>query len=410
MSHRSIRPKLSKPAVAATALFVVAVGLFWTGYSSLDDRIITLRYFLIALTGLAAFSTPYLLFPDKNGAVIQLGNLDSADLNRYLSGKAVSYTWPVFLLFGVILFGDLNNPTGNLLTKLLYTMGASLLFAGLMVVSVARYVKSGPDSQFWKESEKGRKLRKDMADFFKYPIDPGSVPSLMNTILIVLIGFFTIVAGALLEQYVSAVAEIFAMGAIFLGGIITLRKYNLTLVRNFYSSNAFFREFFGESLKGDEAAARREVEQLWWVPAPLKMHVWQFLVQLDRKIPSGRVVAAGHVLVWFIAYQRPDPEFLTVIWLLFALVHHLFILLTIQPEMAPAWLLRWTGSSFIWLTTRFWMQLRWIIPLLLSMNTQLFIFGTPDFNSQAIVITAYIATALIVSAIGVSVLRKDIQT
>jgi len=410
VSHRSIRAKLSKTAVAVTALFVIAIGLFWTGYNSLDDRIITLRYFLIALTGLAAFSTPYLLFPDKNGAIIQLGNLSSSDLNRYLSGKIASYTWPVFLLFGVIFFGDLNNPAENLFLKLLYTSGASLLFAGLMMISVARYVKSGPDSQFWKESEKGRKLRKNMADFFKYPIDPGSVPSLINTILIVLAGFLAIVAGALMEQFVSVYAEFLCMAAVFLGGVFTLRKYNPTIVRNFYSSNAFFREFFGESLKGEELAARREVGQLWWVPAPIKMHVWQFLVQLDRKIPSGRVVAAGHVLVWFIAYQRPEPEFLTVIWLLFALVHHLFILLTIQPEMAPGWLLRWAGSTFIWLTTRFWMQLRWIVPLLLSMNAQLFIFGTPDFQSQSIVISVYIAAALIVSAAGVSVLKKEIKT
>ena len=406
MSELSIRPKLSKPALLFTAIFVISLGLFWTGTNSIADRIITLRYFLFALIGLAAFSTPYLLFPDKYAAVIQLGNLSAKSLNHYLLKKLVFYTWPVFLLFGVILFGDLNTPTEHLLQKAVYAGVSVFLFTGLILFSLARYVKSGPDSQFWKESEKGRRLRQNMADFFKYPIDPGSVPSLLNTILIVMAGFLAIVVGAMLEQFISIFAELLWMGFVFLMAIVSMKKYTATIVRNYYSSNAFFREFFGTDLQGAEAAARREVDQLWWVPGLLKAHVWQFLVQLDRKIPSGRVVAAGHVLVWFIAYQRPDPEFLTVIWLLFALLHHLFTLLTIQPEMSPQWLLRWLGSSSIWLFSRFWMQLRWIIPLLLSMNAQLFVFGTPGFQSQAIVISIFILSSLLVSAIGVSKLRK----
>ncbi len=406
MSELSIRPKLSKTAIFFTVIFVVALGLFWTGNNSIADRIITLRYFLFALTGLAAFSTPYLLFPDKYGTVIQLGNLSAKDLNRYLLKKMAFYTWPVFLMFGVILFGDLNSPAEHLMQKTIYAAVSIFLFAGLILFSLARYVKSGPDSQFWKESEKGRRLRQNMADFFKYPIDPGSVPSLLNTILIVLAGFLAIVAGALFEQFISFYAELLWMGFVFLMAFATMKKYAGTLVRDYYSSNAFFREFFGTNLKGDEAAVRREVDQLWWVPGMLKAHVWQFLVQLDRKVPSGRVVAAGHVLVWFIAYQRPDPEFLTVIWLLFALLHHLFTLLTIQPEMSPQWLLRWLGSTKIWLFSRFWMQLRWIILLLLSMNAQLFVFGTPGFESQAVVIGIFILTSLLVSAIGVSKLRN----
>jgi hypothetical protein len=406
VSELSIRPKLSKTAIFFTAIFVVALGLFWTGNDAIADRIITLRYFLFALTGLAAFSTPYLLFPDKYGAVIQLGNLPAKDLSRYLLKKLAFYTWPVFLMFGVILFGDLNTPADHLLQKTVYGGVSLFLFSGLILFSLARYVKSGPDSQFWKESEKGRRLRQNMADFFKYPLDPGSIPSLMNTILIVLAGFLAIVAGALFEQFISIYAELFWMGFIFIMAIATMKKYAGTLVRDYYSSNAFFREFFGTNLKGDEAVVRREVDQLWWVPGKFKAHVWQFLVQLDRKVPSGRVVAAGHVLVWFIAYQRPDPEFLAVIWLLFALLHHLFTLLTIQPEMSPQWLLRWLGSTAIWLFSRFWMQLRWIIPLLLSMNAQLFVFGTPGFESQALVIGIFILTSLLVSAIGVSKLRN----
>jgi hypothetical protein len=410
LSKISLRPKIQAVTAIILAGGVAALGFFWTGTTPLSERIITIRYFLLALTGLAAFLTPYLLFPDKNVSLIQLGNLSKNSLSGYIMRKLLSCTWPVFLLLIVMAFGDINRPSEYLAEKFIYLLSSLFLFTGVALYSVARYIKSGPDSQFWQESEKGKQLRLKMADFFKYPIDPGSVPSLINTILVLLFGSAAIIAATLVSDRFTPFAELLLTGLVFLSGLVTVQKYSGDLVKNFYSTNAFFREFFGANLKGEEAVSRREVEQLWWVPARLKMHVWQFLVQSDRKIPAGRVVAAGHLLVWFIAYQRPDPEFLTVIWLIFALLHHLFTVLTFQPGFAPSWLMRWVDSSTVWFFSRFWMQLRWLIPLLLSMNLQYFLFATPDFQSQSAVIAMYLITAMIMSAIGVSKTTKEMKS
>ncbi len=389
---------------------MIALGLFWTGTVAIEERIITLRYFLFGLTALAAFSTPYLLFPDKNAPVIQLGNLDRRLLNDYLLKKFFAYTWPVFLLVTVMAMGDLNRPLEDMTEKFFFLLSSLFLFSGISLYSLVRYIKCGPDSQFWQESEKGRQLRKQMADFFKYPIDPGSIPSLINTILVLLFGSAAIITGTLLSGWFSAAAETGLMLLVFLYSLGKFQKHSEHTVRNFYSTNAFFREFFGVNLKGEEAAARREVEQLWWVPARWRMHVWQFLVQSDRKIPAGRVVASGHLLILFIAYQRPDPEFLTITWLIFALLHHLFTVLTFQPEFSPPWLLRWVDSASAWFFSRFWMQLRWVIPLLLGMNVQYFLFGVPGFESQAGIIAIYLAAAMIVSGLGVSKITKEIKS
>jgi hypothetical protein len=410
LSKISIRPKIPPFTTVILTTGVIALALFWTGTVAIDERIITLRYFLFGLTGLAAFSTPYLLFPDKNATIIQLGNLTKQLLNLYLLKKLFAFTWPVFLLLTVMALGDLNRPFDDLTQKLFYLLSSLFLFSGISLYSMVRYVKCGPDSQFWQESEKGRKLRQQMADFFKYPIDPGSIPSLINTILVLLFGSAAIIAGTLLSDWFNPAAETAMMFLILLYGIGKIHRHSDEAVRNYYSTNAFFREFFGANLKGEETASRREVEQLWWVPARWRMHVWQFLVQSDRKIPAGRVVAAGHLLVLFIAYQRPDPEFLTIIWLIFALLHHLLMLLTFQPEFAPAWLMRWIDSASAWFFSRFWMQLRWVIPLLLGMNVQYFLFGMPGFESQAVVIAIYLAAAMIVSAFGVSKITKEIKS
>jgi len=398
----SIRRKTSRFILLTTAILAIILGLIWTGNSTLESRVITQRYFLFVLTGLAAFLTPYLLFPDKNTPLIQLGNLDKKSLSHYIFTKLGSYCWPVFLLMAVMLLVDFNSPFQNLTIKIISLFSSWLLFSSIVILSAVRYVKSGPASQFWKESTKGRDIRQKVADYLKYPLDPGSIPSLMNTLIILTIGSGTIILAVYLGELVHPIAEMAIFACLVVYAINYLRKFTGTLVRDFYSSNSFFREFFGVNLKGEEAMAVRQVNQLWWVPGFLRMHVWQFIVQLDRIVPAGRAVAAGHLVVLFIAYQRPDPQFLTIIWVIFALLHHLFTLLTFRHEVAPPWLLRWVAPVHIWFFSRVWMQIRWLLPLFLGMNVQYFLFGTPDVASQAAVAITFLLSAIFVSALGMA--------
>lgn len=410
MKNISIRQELSKIGLSILIILTISLGLVWTGTSDLQERVVTNRYFLFSLTALIAFLTPYILFPDRNIPVIQLGNFSAVSIRGYILKKIARLTWPIYLLIFVIFFGDLQAPLSFLADKLILFTGSILLLNGVILISLVRYAKSGKSSQFWKESakEKGQKM---FSESLKYhQVDPSSLPSLINTIIVFSMGAISIVIGATIQQNFSIYFELIFFVIIFVYGVYFLKKHTYSLDRNFYSSDAFFREFFGSGSKTEEATSKREVEQLWWVPARLKMHVWQFLLQIDRKIPAGRAVAAGHAAVWFIAYQRPDPQFLTIIWILFALAHQLFTIMSIQKEIAPYWMLRWVDSPSVWTLSRFWMQLRWLVPLLISMNVQYFIFGVPGYAEQSIILLIYILSALFTSMAGTLKLKQDLKT
>lgn len=410
-SNQSPMNPISKPKSTVVTLLIAAgvfaIGLMWTGYSSFDERVITVRYLMFALAAFISFSTPYLLFPDGNTPVLQLGNVSGSRFQRYLASKILHIYWPVYLLLAVLLFGDLHTPGSAIQEKFIYLVIAYLILSGMLLIAVRRYIKSGPDSQFWKESDRGRELRVKMADYFKFPLDPGSIPSLINTIIVMTAGTLIVVVAALVSASLGIMFELAVALLFFSWGLAAAWRFKDRFEQTFYSSNAFFREFFRVNIKGEEVESSREVQQLWWVPSSLKAHVWQYLVQLDRKIPSGRMVAGGHLLIWFMAYQRPEPEFLTVLWIIFGLIHHLLIVMTFKQEISPSWLLTWIGNKSTWVYTRFWMQLRWIVPLLISMNLQYFIFGTPGFPEQGLVIIIYIIAGLGVSLVGLKTLKNE---
>lgn len=410
LPNSSIIPYSNKYIAAIIALMTLFLGLYWVGESTLENRIVTTRYLTLILVAMTAFSTPYLLFPDRNSSILQLGNISSGRLIGYLIKRTMKLIWPIYLLFIVLMFGDLFTFDQYLVSKAAGFLSSTLLFTGLLLISIFRYVKSGLDSQFWKESERGRDLRKKMADYFKYPIDPGSIPSLINTVLITILGSVAVVVSAIIGQSLNELGVVLFTSIFFGGSVGYVYKNTDSLLKNYYSSNAFFLEFFGSNLKGEDLTSKHEVGHLWWVPEQLKAHVWQFLVQLDRKIPAGRVVFAGHLFIWFLAYQKPEPEFITVLWILFALTHHLFVVLTFQAEMSPGWLHRWLASKWVWLISRFWMQMRWLVPLLLSMNLQLFVFGTPGYESQFLAVSLYILFSMIISAYGMAGFNKEVSS
>ncbi|MDX1591388.1 MAG: hypothetical protein R3283_05470, partial [Balneolaceae bacterium] len=259
------------------------------------------------------------------------------------------------------------------------------------------------------ESEKGLRIRKQIADYMKYPLDPGTIPSMMNTLLVSALGMVAVVAGAYMNSIYGSIGELVIGILVLIVGLFSFLQLRNDTGRHYYQSNAFFNEFFNPQTSQETTVERRKAEQLWWVPSGIRAGVWQFLQQIDRKIPAGRTVLAGHLFVWFVAYQRPGEEFMVVLWILFAVIHHLFILLTLQRSMAPLWLSRWIDTGSNWFLIRFWMQLRWLLPLFVSMNLQLFIFGLPVFHDQLIVGAIYIVSGVFLSAAGVIHMNRSVQ-
>lgn len=369
----------------------------WTGMSPIADRVVSLRMLLFFSSALIAFITPYMLFPDPNAVVLQLGNTGPSGMIRHLLRRADPIWSSAIVCFFVVCFGDLQSPFTDLGTKLLYFTISALFFSGLMGFSICRYARSGEKSQFWKESNRGRELRATMGEYFKYPIDPGSIPSFINTVLVGGLGMIAVSAGAALYGSSGPGFELLPAVVMALLAIYSFLRLKPGVVRHFYASNAFFNEFFGETIAGKESESKIQVEQLWWVPATIKSHVWALLLQLDRKFPAGRVLFVGHLLIWLLSYQRPAEQTIISAWLLFALFHHAIIVISLSDEYAPGWFRRWIGSAAQWIMIRTWIQFRWILILAVSMWVNSLIFGHVSYAAQGGILLFYMISAAFIS-------------
>ncbi len=405
LALKNNQPLLFKVSIT---LIAFAMGVSWMHDAAIEERVVTLRYLMLGAAGFISFVTPYLLFPDSNSKLVQLGNISGKKLTSYLFNRTFSYYLYFYLFILATLFADSQAAGSGLILKFSYSVYALLFISGLHCFALYLYLKVGPQSQFWQESEKGKELRFKLANYFKYPMDPGAIPSLVNTVVLALFGMLFVIIGTVAGNSIGIIAEVGLSLIVFLiGGSVYILK-NRSPERKYYHTNSFFSEFFGTSEGEDTITARRKVNQLWWVPSPLRVNVWQYLQQIDRKIPAGRAVAAGHVLVWLVAYQKPDINFMVGIWTLFAVTHHLFILLTMQRNFSPHWLLRWLSPLKNWVFSWFWMQIRWLLPLIISMNAQLFVFGVPRSSDQLFIIAVYLASALTVAVAGGIRLKKSI--
>src|SRR5690625_6885164 len=128
---------------------------------------------------------------------MQLANPDESTIWRHLYGKMNLIVLSVAVLMIFMALCGIFSGSGKFLEIALPAAGSILFLSAILRLACYRYLQSGPDSQFWSESEKGRRYRKKAADLFKYPLDPGSIPSLMNTVLIFLTGSLLILLGSI---------------------------------------------------------------------------------------------------------------------------------------------------------------------------------------------------------------------
>jgi len=346
---------------------------------------------------LIAFITPYLLYPDPYAVILQLGNYSAGKLFLHLLRRTAPIWAGSLMLIAVISFGDLSGPFDQLATKAFYFIYGVTFFSSLFLFSICRYSRSGLRSQYWKESEKGRDVRRKMGEYFKYPLDQGSIPSFINTVLVGTVGMLGVPAGAALYGAFGLGYELLPGLFLLLLAVLSVKKLWKHFVQNYYATHAFFSEFFGETAADRDESSEVQPNQLWWAPDSLRPHVWALLLQLDRKFPLGRVLAVGHILIWLLSYRDPGDRLMISAWLFFALFHHVAIVMSTADEFAPVWFSKWIGSPANWVMVRVWIQLRWILILGASILFNSLIFGHVSFTAQAFILLFYIGSAGLIS-------------
>jgi len=379
------------------APLIIAAGyLIARGEGSFEQNRIGVRYLLFAWSGLVAFIIPYISFPDPSRRFFQLLNLSAPALFRRYLFRHKLLLWIASLLLLVTALPSDSSMGQNLLLLL---TGVFLLF-GVWLYSAAGYFQAGKRSQQWQESERGRQVSLRLAGIAKYPVDPGSIPSLIMSVKVTLFGMLGVVVGAIASLYGGLMAELTWASLLFLFGLQRCIRLLPEADRNYYQTNAFFGEFFGTLRRGARGSEAVAVDQLWWIPPRWRTNGWALMLQLDRKLPAGRLVAGGHLFLWVLAYRGVAGEGLVAFWLLFAVFHQAFLLLTASSVLVPAWWLRLLDAPLHWVYTRFWIQVRWILPLGTSMMMMMWLFARYGWAEIGLVTGVYLLSAGLVSLLA----------
>ncbi|MEX1062219.1 MAG: hypothetical protein WEC12_01335 [Balneolaceae bacterium] len=380
------------PALILIVLFVSVVHDY-----SLERRLVMMRYLLFVLSGILAFILPYISFPDSASRLFQLANLPSGRLIKEYIGRHRVVWGTGAMLIVVTALADERGLTADFPGQLMLLGYGILFLAGIYLYASCCYLKIGKNSQEWQEGEKGRNIRRQLAEIAKYPIDPGSIPSLISSVKIALLGMMAVVAGALAFGAGGPAGEFMAALLLFLFGLNRIYAVRRYADRFFYQTQAFFSEFFGVAGGPDSEQEPLKAEQLWWIPPRWKVHGWALMLQMDRKMPSGRFVAAGHLFIWILAYQDAGSALMLISWILFGILHHGLLLLTASPDIAPKWWLRNLDSPGNWSAVRLCIQVRWLLPLMLSMSIMKGLFSLFNWTDLGLTAGIYLLAGAVIS-------------
>lgn len=337
--------------------------------ATLDARVRGLRYWTLLATAVFAIAVPHVLLPDRDLPLLQRLNRPP----RGLFSHQLKQWLPVVGLFVVpsllLAFWDPEHFGMSLGTKAIHAATTVLILLGTACYSFVRYVNIGPQSQAWQEGTKGgwyRTFKENSPGGFAVP--DGMVPALLATQRVFAIALLMQFATAYLRQSVDLLLAV-VPGALLLAwsAVLLLRRlphYDHT----YYSTNAFYSEVFW-SAGGVRVSAREAVpyQAVYWSPARYKPHVWAALRQLDRKLPLGRTMVVAHGLLWFLFYFDTSPRTATVYLLLLIMAKNATSYTLTRPAFAPLPFQLGRQSESGWIVTRFLVNLRWTLPLLLSL-------------------------------------------
>lgn len=326
------------------------------------------RYWAMISGAVFAVALPHLLFPDARRPMHQILNRPPGQLLQ----RQLRTVVPLGGLLGVPVLVLAAYDPGAFGQQIVAK--SAIAVRGLMTVVAAGayglgcYLAMGPTLQAWHEGRAGRwyqSAKEETGHGLDMP--PGLVPALFTTGRIVLVVVAVVIAAAYAEQ-VALGAGLVPGGLFLAGASLRLRRLRRTFDRAYYSTNAFYGEVLGGSAGATAAREPVALETLYWVPARWRPATWASLRQLDRMLPLGRFVFVGHVLFWALAFQNVPATFIYSYLLLLVLGQNAAGLLLSQRAAAPPAFQITMQSPLDWAVTRFFVNLRWALPLVLSLS------------------------------------------
>ena len=370
---------------------IVVQGVF---SSTPEGHAALMRYWALLSAAVVSVAASNMLFPDRYATGLQLLNPTPHDLLGYQLMRWAGTTG-LLLLPALLLAFLAGGPVAPLANGV-------LVVAGVALYGFVDTVALGPVSHAWSTGASGQwyaRIRETSGAGFSVP--RGLVPYLFSTTRCFLLGAAGVIGEGILTALGAGVASVAAGTAVL--GWAAWRMQGLAPLfdRLYYQTHAFFQEVLGGSV-GISDRDPIPYASLYWVASRWRPATWAALRQLDRRLPLGRFVALGHVLLWGLVYQGVTPVVVAGYLALFLLAQNGVVLLLARPEMAPPALHLSLQRPLDWIITRWFVAARWLAPFAMSMGA-IALFSNAYLFTDALLWTGIytvvsVATALFATA------------
>jgi len=335
--------------------------------AGMDARRVGLRMWMLLSAGVFAVAAPNVLAPDPSAPIFQLLNRSPSALLRDQMSRWASVVALFVFPAWILAFFDPGTPTGHLAAKAFLALQATgvVLATGFYAFDV--YATLGATSQAWHEGRRGHWYQSVKQSGYGFDVPMGLVPALLATVRCFGAGILVVLLGAVLFDATPAWAWL--PGSLFLAwSAVRILRHRPAFDRHYYHTNAFYGEVLGSGSVGPATRSPVEIDSLYWIPHRYRPAAWASLRQLDRRLPLGRLVALGHVILWVLLAQEATDTAITAALLLIVGGQNGICGLLAGERMAAPTLHLSLQSPFDWWIARTFANLRWLAPLLASLG------------------------------------------
>lgn len=345
---------------------MVYVAALLAGDASVDGRRVGLRMWALFSAGVFAVAAPNVLAPDPSAPIMQLLNRPSSALLRVQLSRWARVLALFVLPVWVLAFFDPDAFAQHLIAKASLALQSTGIVVATGLYAFDVYTTIGATSQAWHEGKRGHWYQAVKTSGYGFDVPMGLVPALFATVRCFGAGIVVVLLGA--TVYGMNPAWAWVPGIAFLGWtVLRIARHRPAFDRHYYHTNAFYDEVLGGGSVGPSTRDPVEIDSLYWIPHRFRPTAWASLRQLDRRLPLGRLVALGHLVLWVLLAQDAAPAAVTSTLLLIVGMQNGVIGLLASDRMAAPTLHLTLHSPLHWWTARTLANLRWLAPLLASL-------------------------------------------
>ncbi|MGM0589163.1 MAG: hypothetical protein ACQETE_12150 [Bacteroidota bacterium] len=356
--------------IATTVLLlglVIAIGVqSWD--LSVAERLQALRFNNLFLIAISSFLPPHRLFPDQREPLLRMLNKGPRQISGYLF-------WHERLVWGSMFFITLTLGLGH--PQMWLEHGAFMIPTTLSLAALApiyyyicihQYLYVGQRSQYWREGKIGQRWRERAKETGSPLLGSPDIPTLGATMKLMLAGWGIILLLAylsgLFKLYLDWVAPI-GVGLFF---VYQWKSDQKVLPRLYYQAHAFYRDYLLGGRTVQEERDPITYNQIYWIPRRYRASAWMLLRQLERRYPYGRMIIIGHLVLWLLWYIDMISWVRWGYLSVFTIGHWGIVLFSTKKSIAPIGRLLSVHPASHWLLTRFWVNIRWFMPYVISLG------------------------------------------